>query len=57
MREQLESFLDYLRLNRNASRHTVLAYRSDLSQFLLFLETWPGRQSATGLDSTDLNQG
>ena len=30
----LISFLEYLRLNRNTSSHTVAAYRSDLSQFL-----------------------
>src|SRR5262245_10123144 len=34
--EQLGDFLDYLRLNRNASAHTVAAYESDLSQFLEF---------------------
>ena len=38
MKQQLESFLEFLRLNRNASRHTVLAYRSDLVQYLAFLE-------------------
>jgi integrase/recombinase XerC len=38
MKDYLLSFLDFIRLNRNASRHTVSAYRSDLSQFLLFLE-------------------
>jgi integrase/recombinase XerC len=32
----LRSFLDYIRLNRNASAHTVSAYESDLSQFLAF---------------------
>ena len=38
MRDHLRSFLEFIRLNRNASRHTVAAYRSDLSQFLAFLE-------------------
>ena len=33
-----QAFLDYLRLNRNASRHTVLAYRGDLTQFVSFVE-------------------
>jgi integrase/recombinase XerC len=37
VKEQLRSFLDYLRLNRNASPHTVAAYDSDLSQFLSFV--------------------
>ena len=35
MKEQLRSFLEFLRLNRNASPHTVAAYDSDLSQFLV----------------------
>jgi tyrosine recombinase XerC len=36
VKEQLREFLDYLRLNRNASDNTVAAYDSDLSQFLTF---------------------
>jgi integrase/recombinase XerC len=36
MTTQLEQFLDYLRLNRNTSPHTVAAYGSDLIQFLGF---------------------
>lgn len=36
MEQHLRSFLDYIRLNRNASAHTVAAYESDLSQFLAF---------------------
>jgi integrase/recombinase XerC len=36
MKRVLKDFLEYLRLNRNASRHTVMAYASDLSQFLQF---------------------
>ena len=37
MKESLRAFLESLRLNRNASAHTVRAYESDLSQFLTFL--------------------
>jgi integrase/recombinase XerC len=33
---QLRDFLEYLRLNRNVSTHTIEAYESDLSQFLAF---------------------
>jgi len=33
---QLRAFLEYLRLNRNASAHTVDAYESDATQFLTF---------------------
>ncbi len=44
MREQLDRFLDFLRLNRNLSRHTVRAYRGDLSQFLTFAAERLGRE-------------
>jgi integrase/recombinase XerC len=44
MKEQLESFLEHLALNENASDHTVRAYESDLSQFLLFLAERTGRK-------------
>ena len=37
MKEQLDSFLEHLALNDNASAHTVRAYESDVSQFLSFL--------------------
>jgi integrase/recombinase XerC len=37
VREHLKAFLEHLRLNENASAHTVRAYDSDLSQFLVFL--------------------
>jgi integrase/recombinase XerC len=36
VKDHLREFLEYLRLNRNASDHTVGAYESDLSQILTF---------------------
>jgi integrase/recombinase XerC len=36
VKSQLAAFLEYLRLNRNASAHTAAAYESDLTQFLDF---------------------
>jgi integrase/recombinase XerC len=36
MTSQLRAFLEYLRLNRNASEHTAAAYDNDVSQFLVF---------------------
>jgi integrase/recombinase XerC len=44
--EQLRDFLDHLRLNRNASAHTVAAYESDLSQFLAFAAQESGKRRA-----------
>ena len=44
MKELLDSFLEHLALNDNASAHTVRAYESDLSQFLTFLARHLGRR-------------
>ena len=44
MKEEIEAFLEHLRLNENASLHTVRAYDSDLSQFLAFLADASGRR-------------
>jgi tyrosine recombinase XerC len=42
--DDLRSFLDYLRLNRNVSPHTVAAYQADLTQFMTYArETREGR--------------
>ena len=46
MKEQLDSFLEYLALNDNASAHTVRAYESDLSQFMTFLAGAVGKRRA-----------
>ena len=43
MRTLLRSFLEYLRLNRNLSAHTVRAYQGDLTQYLSFLERYLDR--------------
>jgi len=37
MKAELTDFLDHLRLNENASAHTVRAYESDLTQFITFI--------------------
>jgi len=39
---QLRAFLEYLRLNRNASEHTSSAYESDVTQFLTFAAQYRG---------------
>ena len=37
MNAHLKAFLQFLRLNRNASAHTIRAYDSDISQYLIFV--------------------
>jgi integrase/recombinase XerC len=44
VKDQLESFLEHLRLNENASANTVRAYESDLAQFVSFLAGHLGRR-------------
>ena len=44
MKEQLTEFLEHLRLNENASAHTVRAYESDLTQFIAFTAKDAGRK-------------
>lgn len=46
MKQALADYLEHLRLNENASAHTVRAYASDLSQFLAFLSGEKGRRRA-----------
>jgi integrase/recombinase XerC len=56
MNSQLREFLDYLRLNRNASSHTVLAYESDLGQVLDFTAGQLGKPRSA-LKAVDLDRG
>ncbi len=46
MTGELKAFLQFLRLNRNASAHTVRAYDSDLSQFLAHVAAAAGSKRA-----------
>ena len=50
------AFLDYLRLNRNVSPHTVDAYRNDLAQFLTFAAEYHGAEPQN-LDPGNLDLG
>ena len=54
MKDQLADFLDHLRLNENASAHTVRAYESDLSQLVAFVATHLDRRRSDLL-ATDFN--
>jgi integrase/recombinase XerC len=54
MKALLSDFLEHLRLNENASLHTVRAYESDLTQFLAFLAADSGRRRIdVGPDAID----
>lgn len=37
MKQWIEKYLNYLKIERNASPHTITSYRNDLNQFLSFL--------------------
>ena len=54
MKDHLGEFLAHLALNDNASAHTVRAYESDLSQFLIFLARHTGRERPD-LEPTDFS--
>jgi len=43
MTSQLEAFVEHLRLNRNASAHTVSAYQGDLTQLIEFTAVHLGK--------------
>jgi len=54
MKQQLKAFVEHLRLNRNASAHTVRAYESDVSQFFAFLAAEKARPVST-LSASDFD--
>jgi integrase/recombinase XerC len=53
---QLRAFLEYLRLNRNASAHTSAAYESDVTHFLTFAAQYRGTTLAA-LEPTHVELG
>jgi integrase/recombinase XerC len=54
LQERVREYLAFLGLNRNASTHTLRAYRTDLEQWLTFLATrWRLRPSQLALSAFD----
>lgn len=49
-----ESFLDYLKFEKRYSQHTVRSYDTDLSQFLLFLQSHSGSAEPSEVSSSDV---
>src|SRR5699024_1996763 len=45
MKKAIDKYLRYLRIERNASSHTITSYRTDLNQFHAFCEEYFGRGS------------
>ncbi|MEW6662057.1 MAG: site-specific integrase [Bacillota bacterium] len=39
LREVMEEFLVYMKVEKNASEQTIYAYRSDISQLVEFMES------------------
>ena len=54
MRDHLKSFLQYLRLNRHVSAHTVRAYESDVTQYLAWVASDTGKKMSQ-LQPADLD--
>ena len=58
VREHLKAFLQYLKLNRHLSPHTVRAYESDVTRYLAFVASETGKKmsqlSPADLDMTSV---
>lgn len=49
-----ESFLDYLRIEKHYSQHTVRSYQNDLDQFLSFIHIHTGSDDLSGITASDI---
>jgi len=56
MRDHLKAFLQYLKLNRHVSPHTVRAYENDVTQYLAFVAGETGKKISQ-LAPPDLDMG
>jgi integrase/recombinase XerC len=54
MRDHLKAFLQYLKLNRHVSPHTVRAYESDVTQYLAWVASETGKKMSQ-LEPDDLD--
>ena len=55
MTEHIEKYIGYLRVERNASDHTITSYSTDLEQFLTFLSAHHEKE-ATDIDPNDIQR-
>ncbi|MDX1591511.1 MAG: tyrosine recombinase XerC [Balneolaceae bacterium] len=55
MTEHIEKYIGYLRVERNASDHTITSYSTDLEQFLSFLSAHHEKE-ATDIDPNDIQR-
>ncbi|RUA15823.1 MAG: tyrosine recombinase XerD [Clostridia bacterium] len=51
MQEQLNQFLEYLKVEKGYSKNTFSAYQNDLGQFVVFLQQLPPRQRSQSWDA------
>ncbi len=53
MRREIEKYLKYLKIEKNASRHTIISYENDLNQFTEFIESESENNEAIEPESID----
>lgn len=53
MKSQIDKYLRYLQVEKNASPHTIASYRNDLSQFYKFLVKESGENAEPDIHSID----